>query len=212
MKSNQKKIILTTILIFTILLYGCDKIRVNTYKEAGEPGVESAQKKAKNSDSESIEDDSEDISDITMATQEEDDNKDEPTPTGIQPVDNVELLVYTINGAANLEAVTALIPEGKEITPQLIVDTVKSSMADNSLSIGIESVTTEDDAVIVSFYSDQPPLMNVGAGMEAAILDAIAQSLIDNLDDYNKVIYRVEGNAYSSGHIELDINEVYLGN
>ena len=35
------------------------------------------------------------------------------------------------------------------------------------------------------------------------------QSLTDNLDDYHKVIYQVEGRPYSSGHIELDVDEVY---
>ena len=47
---------------------------------------------------------------------------------------------------------------------------------------------------------DKAPLTNVGAGFEEAILNAIAQSIADNLDDYNKVIYRVEGGPYKSGH------------
>ena len=50
----------------------------------------------------------------------------------------------------------------------------------------------------------------MGSGNEAAILDAIAQSLLDNLTDYSKVIFRVEGKAYVSGVFEMDINDVYM--
>jgi len=132
--------------------------------------------------------------------------------SNIQPVTNTQLTIYTIDSnSGNIIPVTALIPEGNEITPELIVTTVVESMADQSLMIGIENITTKDAAVIVSFYSDQPPLMGVSGGIEAAILNAIAQSLLDNLDDYSEVIYRVEGNAYVSDYYELKIDEVYLG-
>ena len=110
-----------------------------------------------------------------------------------------------------MEPKTALIPNNEKITPELIVTTVVESMADQSLNVGIDSVTTKDDTVIVSFKSNQPPLVNVGAGIEASILDAIAQSLTENLKDYSKIIYRVDGKAYVSDHYELGINEVYLG-
>src|SRR5690606_13491138 len=130
------------------------------------------------------------------------DSKDK-TPSIIQPSKNIELLIYVVNSSSDLDPITALVPADSEITPELIVDTVVDSMADRSIVIGIESVTTQDDAVIVSFYADQPPISNVGSSLEESILNAIAQSLTDNLDDYSKVIYRVEGGPYASGHIEL---------
>ncbi len=103
-----------------------------------------------------------------------------------------------------------MIPDDTEISAELIIDKVVEAMADKSLQIGIESVTTDADKIIVSFYSDQPPLANVGAGIELAILDAIGQSLIDNLPDYNKIIYQVEKGAYVSGHMVLGIDEAYF--
>jgi len=135
---------------------------------------------------------------------------DNPSPAIVQPTQNVELLIYIVDSSAQLETVPALVPADKDITPQLIVDTVVDSMADRSILIGVENVTTQNDTVIVSFYSDQPPLKDVGASFETAILDAIAQSLVENLKDYNKVIYRVEGGPYISGHLEFGIDEVYV--
>lgn len=134
-----------------------------------------------------------------------------PTPAAIGPTENVELTIYTVNvSTGEPENVTAVIPAGTGITPELIVEKVVESMADRSLEVGIESVTTKGDTVIVSFYKDKAPLSEMGSGYEAAILDAIAQSLVDNLESYNKIIYRAEGGAYASGHIELGLDEVYL--
>lgn len=203
-KLNNKKYVLTMILLLVFLLTGCNKVRLEVINDNTEPdtNVDTLRNK------QDVDPDNNTF-DIKM-----DDNSfdqdEELKPTGIKPADNIELLIYTVNGEAEIEAVIALIPNGTEITPQLIVDKSINSMADNSIIVGIENVTTIDDKIIVSFYSDQPPIVNVGAGMETSILNALAQSLIDNLDKYSKVIYQMEGKEYKSGHIELGLNEVYF--
>ncbi len=211
MKRYNKKYLMITILLCCLVLFGCKNIRLITYKDTDSSSTNNQQTK------QSEENDQKDPSDKEIKKDNNPveagtDNKEllTPTPIVIQPAANIELVVYTVNSEAKVEAVIASVPQDSEITPQLIVETVKEAMAENSLMIGIESVTTENTAVIVSFYADKAPLSNVGTGYEAAILDAIAQSLVENLDDFNKVIYRVEGEAYNSGHIELGIDEVYL--
>ncbi|BCJ95117.1 hypothetical protein acsn021_26860 [Anaerocolumna cellulosilytica] len=128
------------------------------------------------------------------------------------PVASIEVPIYTINqNTQEVESVVALVPENSELTPELIVDLVIDSFDDRLISVGIENVTTDKDTVIVSFLNDYAPLINVGSGVETTILDAIAQSLVDNLkDEYPKVIFRVEGKEYSSGHYLFGLNEVYL--
>lgn len=134
------------------------------------------------------------------------------TPT-VKPAATKEVSIYTINqNTQGVESVVALIPQESEVTPDLILDLVTDSLADSLVEIGIDDVTTQKDAVIVSFKADQPPLINVGSTLEKTILDAIAQSLVDNLKDYPKVIFRVEGMAYSSGHYSFGIDQVYLDN
>ncbi len=130
----------------------------------------------------------------------------------IQGLDDMkELSIYSIDSqSAEKISITAMISNEKEITPAMIVDKVVESIADETYTIGIDSVTTEDDIVIVSFLDDQPPVTNVGSSVEGEILDAIAQSLLDNLDDYHKVIFRVMGGPYQSGHIELELNTIYM--
>ncbi|WMJ88317.1 hypothetical protein [Anaerocolumna sp. MB42-C2] len=149
-------------------------------------------------------------------TKSQDSDSVESTKEDSETVERVatkEVSIYTINeNTQGVESVVALVPEGNEINPQLIIDLVTDSLADRLITVGIDSVETKQDTVIVNFKSDQPPLTNVGSGMEKTILDAIAQSLVDNLPEYPKVIFRVEGHAYESGHLAYGLDEVYLDN
>lgn len=209
MKPCNKNIALILIASVIISLSGCGNTKNKTYNVYEKSDNEIEDNVSSNDDIDIS--DNTDVKEVGIlnadAANKGDDN---PTPTAIQPIQNIELMIYIVNSNADLDPVYALVPADKELTPKLIVDTVVDSMADQSLFIGVESVTTQGDTVIVSFYKDQPPLKDVGAGFESAILDAIAQSLIENLDEYNKVIYRAEGGPYISGHLEMGIDEVYF--
>lgn len=209
MKRYNKYLILMLIIIGVLYLSGCKNISLKTYTNSDSKDNNKIENNNDKADIDILKED--DTKEPDNKNDEDDDKAVEtPTPTTIQPIENKELLIYVVNSSIELDPVTALVPANEVITPELIVDTVVESMADQSLIIGVESVTTKDDAVIISFYSDKPPLTNVGSGLENAILDAIAQSLTENLESYSKVIYRVEGGPYVSGHIELGIDEVYF--
>lgn len=127
------------------------------------------------------------------------------------PEKTKEILIYTMDDATNeVGSTVALIPETTEITADLIVNLVVDALADQQVNVGIEEVLVENDRVIVSFYENQPPLVNVGSGTETTILDAIAQSIVDNLTMTPKVVFRVEGKPYESGHYQFGLDEVYL--
>lgn len=140
----------------------------------------------------------------------EDKNNVIPTPN-ISLMNTKEIFIYSMNAnSTQKEAITALIPEDTEITPVLIVDMVEDAMADASFIIGIDSVDTDGDSVIVSFLNNQPPVVNVSKEVETSILDAIAQSLLDNLTDYNKVIFRIMGDSYQTDNYSFDLNHIYM--
>lgn len=150
------------------------------------------------------------ITEVASVTPEVKSNKISAEPT-LPLTETKDISIYSINSETiEKEAVTALVPADTEITPEFIVNTVVDSMADESFMIGIDSVTTNNDVVIVSFLDDQPPVVNVGAGAEGEILDAIAQSLLDNLPDYNKVIFQIKGEAYVTGHYQFEKDHVYM--
>ncbi len=170
--------------------------------------IETTEKNIQTEDN-SIEDSA---SQTTESSTETNEIKETDSPT-IMPAATREISIYTINqDTLGVESVVALVPADSENTPQLIIDQVTDSLADNLVEIGVDEVTTQKDTVIVSFKSDQPPLTNVGSALEKTILDAIAQSLVDNLKDFPKVIFRVEGKPYSSGHYSFGLDQIYLDN
>ncbi|MHB8130550.1 MAG: hypothetical protein ACYDEX_16285 [Mobilitalea sp.] len=208
----NKVFILIIMLIGIFLLSGCSKFHFETTKGTKkESGIEitiAPENSKRVAETNNI------IDEVTTtpAPEIESTVKSTPTPAAIQPTDNIDLTVFTVSAdTGDIEPVTALLPKDSEITPEVIVNTVVESMEDQSIMVGIESITTKDKAVIVSFYKDKAPIAELYAGYEAAILNAIAQSLIDNLDNYSQVIYRVEGKAYQSSFFEFDIDYVYFG-
>lgn len=130
---------------------------------------------------------------------------------GVAPAATKEISIYTMDeNTQDVESVSAVVNADTEITPELIVDMVSDSLAERLVDVGIDSVTTDKDAVIVSFKSDTPPVVKVDLTVETTILDAIAQSLVDNLPEYPKVVFRVEGKEYKSDNLSFGLNDVYL--
>lgn len=212
----NKKFILILLLIGIFLLTGCNKFKLSTYdasKEGVTPKITIAPDDMQGSLSSAKTDPnaSNTVTGTLSDPSASSTGETLTTPIAIAPAANIELSVYTVNAdTAAVEPVTALIPDGSEITPQLIADTVIDALADQSIIIEYDSISTKDDAVIVSFKKDKAPYSNLGSGFEGSILDALAQSLIDNLPDYKKVIYQIEGKAYQSGIYEYLIDEPHL--
>jgi hypothetical protein len=131
--------------------------------------------------------------------------------SAVTPSATKEISIYTMNeNTQDVESVSAFVSEDTKITPEFIVDKVADSLAERLIDVGIDSVTTEKDTVIVSFLSDAPPVVQVDLTVETTILDAIAQSLVDNLPEYPKVIFRIEGKEYKSDNLSFGLNSVYL--
>lgn len=218
MKLFIKRIILVITILNLFILSGCDKVNFGFFNNSDDDlgsvqvldDIDEADTEADEDTNISSNNNAND--DTSEINKEKVTDTSDITPTPIQPNANKDLLIYTVNSTtAEIEPVTALIPQDSQVTAKLIVDTVVESLADQSIIIEVDSVTTEDDKVIVSFDKDKAPYSDMGSGYEGAILDAIAQSLIDNLKDYNKVIYRIENQPYVSGAFEFGINEAYLG-
>lgn len=147
------------------------------------------------------------------------DDKSRPVPTEVLQTEETdgekteEIDIYTINETSlELEDVKATVSYEGELTPQIIVDAVTGSFLEHGIEIGIDHVETEKDMVIVSFTGEEEgkaPLCNTGSGVEGVILDAISQSLLDNIASCKEVIFRIEDRAYESGVFVFDYDQAY---
>ena len=136
-------------------------------------------------------------------------NKEKST---IAPPEHREVTIYTLNpNTLKKEAVTVLIQVESELDAEVIVEQVVVAMEDSGFYIGINEIFTEEDTVIIDFDADSAPVCGVGASVEGAILDIIGQSILDNILDCKKIIYRIEGEAYETGHLQFEFDEVYIG-
>ena len=90
------------------------------------------------------------------------------------------------------------------------IEEVVSAMKDEAFFIGVNDVFLQGDMVVVDFRADAAPVIDVGSSVEGTILDAIGQSILDNLSECSGVIFRIEGGPYETGHFEMGIDEVYI--
>ena len=137
--------------------------------------------------------------------------KVQPTPEiTFTPSKLKTITYYTISDSLMKEEATAVLSAYTVLTPEYLVEYVADSMADTAVTIEIDSVTVEEKLVIVSFTEESMPVCNTKAELEGEILDAIAQSILENLEEYSGVVFRVMGESYSSENRSYDKNSVYL--
>lgn len=180
MKINKRKVIILFLMMFVLFtVSGCSKEKQETVAIPDGNGQPS----------------SEAITDTTDGTETE--------STKILPI-------YCLQEETlEREPVAAIIPEDAKIDGEFVVKTVVDTFAERSFSIGIDSVSSEEDTVIISFKKDKPPVKDVGSGLESGILDSISMSVLDNVKSCQKVVFRIEGEAYKTGHMLFEIDEPY---
>lgn len=130
----------------------------------------------------------------------------------IAPLENLEITIYTLNpDSLEKEAVSVLVTVEDELTPELIVEQVVDAMEDEGFYLGINDIIIEGDSIRIDFKSDEVPVIDVGASVEGSIIDILAQSILDNMPQYKKIYISIEGGPYHSGHLEYELDDVYLG-
>ena len=144
------------------------------------------------------------------------DDPKEPDITSIDvPNDDTpasRLGYYTVNSRGVLVRATSIISGKSKVTPQLITEYVLDSLEDESIILETESITVEDSDCIISFTDSIYDIAAEGLVLETAVLDAISQSILDNIESVAGIIFRINGEAYSTKNLSFKIDAVYMGN
>ena len=96
--------------------------------------------------------------------------------------------------------------------PNNLMILIADSLEDSGYEIGISGAEIEGENVVVDFFSGMCPVTGLTEEEEKAVLDAIAQSLLDNLAEQNGVVFRVMGEAYESDNFSFGQYYVYMKN
>lgn len=139
------------------------------------------------------------------------------TPTGqaidIHLSELTEVFYYTVNpDTFETEAVSSIIKSEFATDSQTLIILISDSLEDAGYEVGIKSAEVDGENVVVVFYPDTCPVTGLTEAEEKAVLDAIAQSLLDNLAEQSGVVFQIMGDAYESDNFSFGPNYVYMKN
>ena len=151
-------------------------------------------------------------------------NHNEPSPTAEEPDDPSvtgydvpnatgisKISYYTVSSNGKVRGASSLISESTKITPELVLSYFIDSLEDESIILEIDSVEVDDSICYISFNETINDIASQGKEFETAILDAAAQSVLDNFDNIDGIGYRINGNAYSTANYTFKTDSVYMG-
>jgi len=117
------------------------------------------------------------------------------------------LTIYSID-SDSMSLIPVVVKKQKEtLSAEYITYLVTQNLEDED--IRIDYVEQEKDTVIVSFSSKGKPVTRCSKKMENLILNCFASSLLDNVVNCEKIIYRCEDKAYKSEHRSFKRNQIY---
>ena len=124
-----------------------------------------------------------------------------------------EIYFYTVNPESlETEAVSAVVDEEFADEPEELMILVTDSLEDAGYEIEVQSALVDGENVVVDFSADMHPASGLGKQEEKAVLDAIAQSLLDNFVEQRGVVFRIMGEAYESENFSFGLYYVYMKN
>lgn len=125
----------------------------------------------------------------------------------------VEVFYYTVNpDTYETEAVSSVIKSDVANNPQMLIILIADSLEDAGYEVGIQSAALDGENVVVDFVANTCPVTGLMEEEEKAVLDAIAQSLLDNLAEQSGVVFQIMGDAYESDNFSFGPNYVYMKN
>ncbi len=145
-----------------------------------------------------------------------------PSPTStdrvtIEPVISggginlVAKLIYTVDAStAKVVRSTVMVRDDTDITPSLVIDCIVESLKDESLNLSFDAIDYSDGVCVVDFDDSIYTIAGKSADLEDAILDCIAQSVLDNVDGCMKIIYRIHNEAYTTVNRHFAYDFVYM--
>jgi len=117
---------------------------------------------------------------------------------------------YSVDSSGRIIRATSLVSESKEITPELIIGYVTDSLEDESIVLKVDSISIEGKTCVISFDDSIRTVASEGIKLETAVLDAISQSILDNIDSVDAMCFRINNEAYSTTNLKFSIDSVYM--
>lgn len=138
---------------------------------------------------------------------------EEPTPTVIpvKPKELVPLAYYSLNGTTYEKELNKAMVSGKtDATPDFVLSLFVSSLEEIDIDVSLNATKAEGDTFFIDVQGTSGYLNGADEELETAILDAAAQSILDNFSECAKIVFLIDDGAYKSGNFDFTIDHVYM--
>lgn len=127
--------------------------------------------------------------------------------------DYISVQYYTVDVTTNsLSTEEMLIDPKTKVDCQMICNVVFDALEDQSVFIDFLDVSMADGIALVNISGDFTDENDLTEETESSVLDAISQSLLDNVADCTGVSFLTDGEPYASQYRSFDENYVYMEN
>lgn len=128
-----------------------------------------------------------------------------PLPTQKSTMET--LTIYSID-SDSMSLIPVVVKKQKDtLSAEYITSLAAQNLDDDGILI--DHVEQEKNTVIVSFLPQGKPITGCTKKMEDLILNCFASSLLDNVSNCSKIIYRCQDKAYKSEHRSFEWDEIY---
>ena len=128
-----------------------------------------------------------------------------PVPTKKHNIET--LAIYSINSDSMTLMPVSVKKGTQDLSPSYVAALVLDNL--NEKDITISDIYQKGKKVIVSFDPKGKPVKNCSDKMETLILEAFANSLLDNVNNCTQVIFQCDGKEYKSSQYSFEKNEVF---
>ena len=136
-----------------------------------------------------------------------------PTPAPVTtPSLNSEAdtaIIYVLNPNTYEKKAITIAIENKSLSLLEFATVITDSLEDESFTVDLKEAYYEKTVAVVDFSKEGAPGVS-NPDCEAALLDCIGQSIIDNYDGCSAVVFRIDGEAYRTANLSLERDEAYL--
>ncbi len=109
---------------------------------------------------------------------------------------------------------TAFAETDSELLPDQVMEFIIDSMSDHSIDIDYEEITIsgEDESKVLTVDFDQSikDVSPYGEEFERLLLDAVAQSMLDNFPECRHISYLIGGEAYKTDNCDFEKGYFYM--
>ncbi len=133
--------------------------------------------------------------------------KKKPIPTGSAESVAMKILsIYTVDSVEEQLVPIRVRMNTERVTPEFILDEVLTNLEEK---VVVEECSVENRRIYVVLNETYAPMNNCSKRFERLILDCISNSLLDNIEYIDEVVFQGKKGAYESENFSFEKDEAY---